>query len=173
MPGPEFLKGNQLALHPVEPADYEFLYEHWNTPGIRHGTNRQEPITHSNIAAYVEEDESAVYLLPCIDETPVGLLWLFEIDEVASRTEIGYCIISDQQGEGYATEAAELGVQYAFDERNLNKVMARVFEGNEGSTRVLEKVGFEQEGCLREQYYVAGQYVDTYLYGLLADETSF
>lgn len=39
--------------------------------------------------------------------------------------------------------------------------------------RILEKLGFEQEGCLRDQYYVAGQYVDTYLYGLLADETSF
>lgn len=172
MSGPAFLSSDRLSLRPVKPADYEFLARQWNTPMIRHGTNRQYPLTHSDIESFIEDTEATVHFLPCVDGSPVGFLWLFNIDGVARRAEIGYWISPEEQTQGYATEAAELGVQYAFDERNLNKVMARIFEGNEGSMRVLEKLGFEQEGCLQDQYYVAGQYVDTYLYGLLADETS-
>lgn len=48
--------------------------------------------------------------------------------------------------------------------------MARVFEHNDASIRVLEKLGFQQEGCLREHAYIRGAYRDTYLFGLLADE---
>jgi len=49
-------------------------------------------------------------------------------------------------------------------------VFARVLDPNEGSKRVLEKVGFEREGTLRDQVFVSGEHVDVGRYGLLADE---
>lgn len=111
-----------------------------------------------------------MHFLPCRDGDPIGFLWLFRIDDIARRGEIGYWIRPEDQGQGYATEAAKLGLRYAFDERGLHKVMARVFEGNAPSRRVLEKVGFEKGAHLRDHYYVDGEYVDTSLFGLLTDD---
>jgi RimJ/RimL family protein N-acetyltransferase len=56
---------------------------------------------------------------------------------------------------------------YAVDDRGLHRVTARGFETNDASRRVLEKVGFEREGTLRDHYYVDGEYVDAHVYGLL------
>lgn len=59
---------------------------------------------------------------------------------------------------------------YAFDEMGLHKVIAGVLDGNEASMRVLEKLGFEQEGVLREHENSFGEYKDRYLFGLLRSE---
>lgn len=169
MPGPAFLHGDRLTLRTVEEHDYDFIHRHWNDPSIRRGTNRQTPQTERAISEFFEESDD-VHVLPCHDGDPVGFACLFNIDQIADRGELGYWIIPAEQGNGYATEAAALGATYAFDELGLNKVMARVSKGNDASMRVLEKIGFEQEGTLRDHYWINGAYVDTYLYGRLATE---
>lgn len=169
MPGPVFLRGERLSLRTVESEDHDFVRRHWNRPDIRHGTNRYTPITRGQLTdRFASEDYDEIHFLPCDDGDPVGFLWLFRIDDVAGRGELGYWVCADERGKGYATEAAELGVRYAFDERGLQKVIARVFEGNDASMCVLEKAGFQREGCLRDHYFVDGEHVNTYLYGLLA-----
>lgn len=42
--------------------------------------------------------------------------------------------------------------------------------GNEASTRVREKLGYEHEGVAREAAYVDGEHLDVHCYGVLADE---
>ena len=170
MPGPIYLEGERLALRTVEPEDEGFARRHWNDPELRRWFGKHEPMDRERIEGFFETGADEVHFLPCRGGEPVGLLWLFRIDDVAGRGEIGYWIRPDEQGNGYATEAAELGLRYAFDERGLHKVMARVFEGNTPSRRVLEKSGFEEEGHLREHYYVDGEYLDAYLFGLLDDD---
>jgi RimJ/RimL family protein N-acetyltransferase len=169
MPGGPFLRGERVTLRPVEPADYDFVARHWNDAEIRHGFARHSPHTRERIAEFVESDD-AVHLLPCREGAPVGYLWLFGVDDVARRAELGYWIAPDNQGRGLATETVRLGVRYAFDERGLNKVTARVFDWNTASQRVLEKLGFEREGHLRDHYYVDGEFVDAYLYSRFADD---
>lgn len=61
-------------------------------------------------------------------------------------------------------------MQYAFDQLRLHKVTARVFAFNEASQRLLETVGFTEEGVQREQVFIDGEYQDTHWYGLLARE---
>ncbi|MDZ5810788.1 GNAT family protein [Halorubrum sp. AD140] len=101
---------------------------------------------------------------------PIGFIWLFHIDDIAARGELGYWICPEEQGQGYATESKKLALKYAFDERGLQKVVARAFEGNAAPRRVLDKLGFKEEGYLRDHYFVNGEYIDTYLFGLLADD---
>ena len=169
MPGPAYLSSDRLSLRTVEPEDREFLQDHWNAPALRHWFAKADPVDRERLSDFLET-EGAVHFLPCRDGEPLGFVWLFRIDDIAGRGEIGYWIRPEEQGRGYATEAAELGLGYAFDERGLHKVVARVFEGNTPSRRVLEKLGFEEEGRLRDHYYVDGEYVDAHLFGLLADE---
>lgn len=169
MPNATFLREERLALRPVEPDDRAFLVRHWNEPTVRRWTNRYEPVTESDVADFLA-DEHAVHFVVSRDEESVGFVWLFEISDVHARAELGYWIAPAESGRGYATEAARCCLRYAFDDRNLRKVTARVFEGNDASMRVLEKLGFREEGRLREQYYVDGAYVDCVRYGLLEDE---
>jgi RimJ/RimL family protein N-acetyltransferase len=169
MPGEVRKRGESIALRAVEPEDYEFLSRHWNNPGVR-GFTRSDPSDADDIADFIESSSRSLHLLPCRNDEPVGFLWLFRLDDFASRGEVAFWIAPDEQGKGYATEAGTLGVEYAFEERDLNRVTARVFEGNDASMRVLEKVGFEREGRLREHYYIGGEFVDAHLFGVLADE---
>ena len=100
--------------------------------------------------------------------TPDDHEFLFEIEPQRDHAELGCWIAPDEQGKGYATEASRLCLDHAFADRGLHKVLARVFEHNDASMAVRDKLGFQQEGRLREQDYIRGAYRDTLLFGLLA-----
>lgn len=169
MPGGTYLRGDQLTLRTVTEADYTFVHEHWNDPESRDGMPVPTPFSPDEIAAFVQEDAS-VQFLPCRDGDPVGMVFLLDVHEARSHAELGYWIVPDARGEGYATEAARLCLDHAFRDRGLHKVFARVLAGNEASMRVLETLRFEREGRLREHEYVRGEHRDAVLFGLLAEE---
>ncbi|WP_336326570.1 GNAT family N-acetyltransferase [Halovenus sp. HT40] len=170
MPGATFLRGNRIELRTVTPSDYEFLHEYGNDPAIREGAPAPTPVREDDLAAFVEEDDRSTQFLPCHDGTPVGFVFLFDIDPQRDHAEVGCWIVPDEQGNRYATEATTLCLEHAFEDRGLHKVFARVFEHNDASMSVLENIGFQQEGRLREHDYIRGEYRDTYLFGLLAEE---
>ncbi len=64
--------------------------------------------------------------------------------------EMGYWIGEPYWGKGIATEAVRLITEYAFNELNLNRVFAGVFEFNQGSIKVLQKNGFQREGIFKK-----------------------
>jgi RimJ/RimL family protein N-acetyltransferase len=73
-------------------------------------------------------------------------------------------------GRGYGTDATRALARWGFDELGLNRVCLRVFEDNARARRAYEKVGFREEGRLRQDRFHAGRYVDTIVMGLLRDE---
>ena len=83
---------------------------------------------------------------------------------------IGYSFGPSAWGQGYATEAAVVMLQWAFAALKLNRVRGETDTRNIGSSRVLEKLGFVREGTLREDCIVDGEVSDTWVYGLLARE---
>lgn len=84
--------------------------------------------------------------------------------------EIGYWIRSTETGRGIATEGAARVIQVAFEELRLHRVVLRIAVGNRPSERVAEKLGFVQEGVLRREVLVNGEWLDHSLWGLLEDE---
>ncbi|WP_123535239.1 GNAT family N-acetyltransferase [Halosimplex salinum] len=179
MPGPVFLRGDGVTLRPVEESDYEFFHRHANHPAVRPGFGGGSPASADDVADRLEQmtdsDESETFLVCADDGDPdsverVGEAFLFDLHKQRGSVEIGYWIAPDHQGNGYATAAAELLVDYCFTERRLHKVDARVLAFNDGSRAVLEKVGFEHEGRRRETFYVDGEYVDADLYGIVERE---
>jgi RimJ/RimL family protein N-acetyltransferase len=84
--------------------------------------------------------------------------------------EVGLFLAEPFWGEGYGTEAARLVTDYAFDERRHHRVVARVFEGNDGSRRIWEKLGYRHEATHRETMYFDGEYVDERIYAVLEAE---
>lgn len=175
MPGPAFLRGESVALHTVETADIDFVREHGTDPRIRHGLTTTEPRNrHAAEQAHERHSESddSVGLLVCTREGTerVGHVVLFGIDDVHGHGQLACWVTPDRQGEGFATEATELMVDYALCERRLHKVSARAIVPNEGSQRVFEKLGMTEEGRQRDQKFVDGEFVDVYRYAVLDDE---
>ncbi len=173
MPDPVFLSGDCVALRPIEEDDLEFLQQHVNDPRIWRAIGRSKPLNRVQERAFFEDvvcSEESIQLLIVAESTPVGTVGLKSIDWPSSRAELGYWIAPDHQRNGYASDAIERVVAYAFDQLGLHRIAARVFAFNAPSRRLLESVGFTQEGVHRDVKFIDGEYQDAYWYGLLEDE---
>jgi ribosomal-protein-serine acetyltransferase len=106
------------------------------------------------------------------EERIAGAAGLAGIDWVARNTSIGYWLAEDHQGRGLMTRAVRAIVDHAFGELELHRVQIQAAAGNLRSRAIPERLGFEQEGVLREAECVNGRYLDLVVYGLLAPSTS-
>ncbi len=100
----------------------------------------------------------------------VGQIAYFLMDDKNHFGEIEYCIGSDFQRKGYATEATEAAIAYGFETVGLHKVQISHMANNIPSRKVIEKCGFCYEGTQRDYFYINGQYVDRLLYSILQEE---
>lgn len=81
--------------------------------------------------------------------------------------EIAYWVGEEFWGNGYATEAAQAMLQFAFNEKDYHKVFARCFTSNPASGRVLEKLGMKEEGVLKDHVIKENQFEDLAHYGII------
>jgi RimJ/RimL family protein N-acetyltransferase len=91
-------------------------------------------------------------------------------DGASRHGDIGYEIAADEWGHGYATEAARAMMAFAFGELKLHRLWATCLAENTASARVLEKLGMQLEGRLRENEWFKGRWWDTLHYAILEQE---
>lgn len=70
-------------------------------------------------------------------------------------------------GKGFGTDAITTLCQFGFNELNLHKIKATVFDFNEAALRCYEKCGFIREGLLKQEIYREGAYHDVVMMGLI------
>ena len=100
----------------------------------------------------------------------IGSVGLSDIDQEHSQAELGFWIGVDWWGQGYAREAARAVIQYGFESLNLNRIVAHHMARNPASGRVLQAVGMQREGLLRQRVVKWGEYEDVVLYAALRHE---
>ncbi|GGC75653.1 GNAT family N-acetyltransferase [Undibacterium terreum] len=83
------------------------------------------------------------------------------------QAELGYSFLPDWHGHGYASEATRAVIEFAFAICGFHKLTATVTSGNNESVKLLQKVGFLQEGCLRDNFIIGGNWYDDLKFGLL------
>ncbi|WP_174733211.1 GNAT family N-acetyltransferase [Mesobacillus harenae] len=83
---------------------------------------------------------------------------------------IGYWIGEEFQGNRIITKVAKGLADYAFSQLNLNKVEIRAAVENKKSRSIPERLGFVNEGRIRQAEWLYDHFVDHIVYGLLADE---
>ncbi len=88
----------------------------------------------------------------------------------APEAGLGYELDPRFWGRGCATEAARAMVRFGFTRLNLHRISARCIADNRNSIRVLEKLGMQREGHLRETDYFKDRWWDTLVYAILAHE---
>ena len=97
----------------------------------------------------------------------IGICCLGDFELDARRAEIGYDIKKSEWNKGYATEALKAVVQYGLCNMNLNRIEAFITPGNDASVKVLKKIGFTQEGIVRERDLIKGKLEDGIIMAML------
>ncbi|TVY08024.1 GNAT family N-acetyltransferase [Paenibacillus cremeus] len=88
----------------------------------------------------------------------------------SNRGVLGYNLLPDYWGHGYATEITKALVKFSFEEMKMERVEALVADGNESSKKVLEKSGFILEGTLRNYARINNNYCNVYYYGMICKD---
>ena len=88
------------------------------------------------------------------------------------QAEIGYTLRAEMRGKGLGREAVAALVGYLFDEHRLHRLVAITGLENGPSRRLLEAIGFRQEGVTLESYWHHARqcFIDEAVYALLARE---
>lgn len=85
---------------------------------------------------------------------------------------IGWFIDPEEQGKGYATEAATKVLDYMFNEVEIDEIRTGAAVVNPASYRLMEKIGFRRRGdkLHKTKYTFVEEKVDSYSYGLTKEE---
>ena len=100
----------------------------------------------------------------------VGVIAYNKLDFHNRIGTIGYWLGEQYQGRGIMTKAVAALISYGFEELSLNRIEIRVSSDNLPSRRIPARLGFKEEGCLRQAEWLYDHYVDHIVYGLLKSE---
>lgn len=168
----------RLRLRPFTEADTDAIYvlmsnasvlRYWDAPPWRERTRADRFITRCQQMAQ-EGNGVRLAIERADDGVFIGWCLLVEWNPEFRSAKLGYCFAEQAWGQGFATEAADALLQWAFDTLDLNRVQSEADTRNRASERVLEKLGFLREGTLREDCIVNGEVSDSSVYGLLRRE---
>ena len=156
----------RLAAYRSEPAVAR--YQSWDAP---YPLERAEAFV-GWLAAHHPDEPGEWYQLAIAERSAPAILvgdcgFRSRLDDPAI-VDVGFTLSPSVQGNGYATEAIGELLRYLFEDRVKHKVCADCDTRNRGSWRLLERLGFDREGTLRESYREGPVWADDYLYGLLA-----
>ncbi|WP_233711050.1 GNAT family N-acetyltransferase [Lederbergia citrisecunda] len=174
-----FWQDDKVRLRAIQSEDWEGDYiSKFDTPARRLLECAIElPPTISGSKKFVEENADfastngrIMFTIENLEGKNIGGINLNSIDERNGTFSIGIVIDKEYRGNGYGTSAMRILLKYAFLERRLNKFNDYVLEGNEGSAKMMKKLGCVQEGVRRQVVYINGQYLDFILFGLTKDE---
>ena len=97
-----------------------------------------------------------------------GMIGCHGMNFANKSTSIGYWLGEGYQGKGIMTKTTKALVEYLLTELNLNRIEIRCAENNYKSRAIPERLGFTNEGTLRETEWLYDHYVDHVVYGMLA-----
>ena len=100
------------------------------------------------------------------EEKFVGEIWIEPVNWQVPSFEIGWFIDKGLEGEGYAYEAAEACISFIFNELQANKIIAKTSDTNVRSSKLANRLGFTEEGHLRDSEFNNGKRSETLLYAI-------
>jgi len=159
----------RLLLRPKQPGDgahtaaavaetWHDLHEwmRWAENPQDFTAERMEIRTRQMMASFVLREVIELIGIETATGQPVVWCGLHDIDWTARMCDTGYWVRKSAQNRGFATEAANALVRYAFGALNMRRVGLTHSAGNEPSRRIAEKLGFIREGVQRAAIVLPG-----------------
>ncbi len=169
------INASRVSLRWISEEDVDALYRifshtevmrYWSTPPLA-DRNAAVKLLHEIHDGFRRQALLKWGIAQSTDDALIGTTTLFNLDLDNHRAEIGYGLDRTHWGKGYMSEALQALLAYAFEGLALHRNEADVDPRNSASIRTVERLGFKQEGYLRERWQVNGEIQDTVFYGLL------
>ncbi len=167
-----------MTLRPVMPADADRLRrwrDEWSVRRFQplHDLTtaqlRAEVSNQRSRDLYQGRGEKFQWIIE-LGREPVGWVTLVVSNWEHGLAEVGYALTTVRQKQGLMVRALTALLDDLFRHTRLERIEARCAVDNEASQRVLEKIGFVREGCLRSYFRLHGRRVDNYLYSMLRED---
>ncbi len=124
----------------------------------------------SEVHLYPADMPTALHFKICLAEETIGEISLKNIRWFNRKAEFSVFLKKDARGRGLGKQALEMLMEYVFLTMNLHRLEAEVIAYNKTMQAILEKMGFQPEGELREAKYFNGKYYSIFRFGLLRKE---
>ena len=168
------LETDRLVLRPIQTSDWRVLYPIMSDPVVMahwDSTEIEDPeMVERMIGAQVEDMDAGRAWYWAVelgqDHSFVGACDLTEIDWRHRRGEVGFLLANGAWGRGYGLEAMRAVVDHAAA-LGLKRLWARAHAGNLRSERLLQRLGFEEEGYLRGHIQRGVERRDCKIFGIL------
>jgi len=173
------LKGERITLGPVKKEYIESYLKWFNDPEITQYLSMFRPFTRMMEEDWIENlknrDDTIVFAVLIHEDNNVekliGNCGLHAIDWKNRVAEVGITLgEKEYQSKGYGTEAMELLLDYGFKTVNLNRIQLRVYEFNSMAINSYNKIGFVEEGRMRQAIFINGEYHDIIFMSILQEE---
>jgi RimJ/RimL family protein N-acetyltransferase len=169
------LKGKKVILRPFDIAtDFELFFKWVNDPEVIRYLLRLIPTyRHQQLAWFQSLPNSTdiIFSVETIQGNTIGTIGLENINYL-NGTACTWQIIGEKQfrGQGFGTEAKILLLDYGFNTLRLEKINSEIIAANKISLHYNKKLGFREEGVLRNQVFREGKRHDLVLLGILREE---
>jgi diamine N-acetyltransferase len=153
--------GNNIKLRALEPGDVDILYAWENDTSIWNVSNTIAPFSRFQLEEYVLNTQSDIFsarqlrlmidlVIPAAGEKSVGTIELFDFDPLHRRAGVGILIREPQRERGFASEAMNLIIRYAFDTLHLRQLYCNISPDNVTSLNLFDKLGFVKCGVKKD-----------------------
>lgn len=173
------IEGTRVILRKITLEDVTDEYASWfNDDEIRKYIENQppKPYTKAMLETYVKQmlNEKDNYMFVILDKTNgthIGNVKLHNFNHINGTCEYGMVIGNKQYwNKGYGEEVSNMIFDLAFNTLGMRKMWATIKANNPRVIRMVEKLGFTIEGCLRKHTFSDGEFVDKIFLGLFAEE---
>lgn len=178
---PPTLQTERLILRPIAVEDADDVFAACSNPNLTRFTLFDTHRTVADSLHFVREyalanylemvpDPFAITLMNDVEPRVVGCIGCHWASKPHRTLELGYWLAEHLWGRGIVAEAAQEVVRYCFANFPAERIQARVIDGNLGSARVLEKIGFRHEGTMRKCLHRRGEQEDVMMFAKLRIE---
>lgn len=157
----DLLTGTKLRLRAPEPEDIDLLYKWENDTRVWRVSNTFAPFSRFQLEEFVMNSRQDIFsarqvrlmidkFVPAEEKTTIGSIDLFDFDPFHLRAGVGILIREEFRNEGYAKEALEILIRYAFTLLQLHQLYCNISAENTISCSLFESLGFVNCGIKRE-----------------------
>ena len=172
------IETDRLILRNICADDTDFIFHHFSDSRVTQYLMDEPPVSNFDEAKSIVEyylnperkNHNRWIIVRKLDQRPIGTCGFHKWEKAHLRAEIGYDLAADCWGQGFMNEALRVVIGYGFTRMKLNRIDALVYVGNFRSIVLLQKMGFRQEGILREYYQLYDTFFDHLFFGLLQSD---